>query len=346
MPYNWYKMPTKSDRVVLLEQFGSIIKQLILDGEEDSEDFKETVELNAVLTRSRNLKSREPIPKTRAFFDIVWDLPDDQFRLITRMNRESFVVLCKKLEFCKEFYSYGTKLQAPVWKQLLLVLNRLGCNGNGASMKRHAIWHGVSYGTVEKYTERVIAALLRHEREYISWPDVYERKVISRCLARDFGLKGAVGMIDGTQIHFFQRPGVDGEVYWTRKSQYSINLQIVCNDKKEVTWYHTGYPGTLYDSTIIDTSNIVMHHDQYFSKGQYLLADAGYAPKAYICTPYRSPPTLYQQLFNLFMYIVCFFCCIRYWSPAALLAENKVFNELFSSCRVGIEHLESSIQLP
>ena len=68
MPYNWYKMPTKSDRVVLLEQFGSIIKQLILDGEEDSEDFKEIVELNAVLTRSRNLKSREPIPKTRAFF--------------------------------------------------------------------------------------------------------------------------------------------------------------------------------------------------------------------------------------------------------------------------------------
>jgi hypothetical protein len=52
MPHNWSKMPTKSDRVVLLEQFGSIIKQLILDGEEDSEDFKEIVELNAVLTRS------------------------------------------------------------------------------------------------------------------------------------------------------------------------------------------------------------------------------------------------------------------------------------------------------
>jgi len=34
-------MPQKSDRVVLLEEFGTIIKRLILDGKEDSEDFKE-----------------------------------------------------------------------------------------------------------------------------------------------------------------------------------------------------------------------------------------------------------------------------------------------------------------
>ena len=38
---NWDPMPQKSDRVVLLEEFGTIIKRLILDGKEDSEDFKE-----------------------------------------------------------------------------------------------------------------------------------------------------------------------------------------------------------------------------------------------------------------------------------------------------------------
>jgi len=41
MPFNWDLMPQKSDRVVLLEEFGTIIKRLILDGKEDSEDFKE-----------------------------------------------------------------------------------------------------------------------------------------------------------------------------------------------------------------------------------------------------------------------------------------------------------------
>jgi len=46
-------MPKNSDRVLLLEQFGTIIKRLILDGKEDSEDFKEIVELNNVLFRPR-----------------------------------------------------------------------------------------------------------------------------------------------------------------------------------------------------------------------------------------------------------------------------------------------------
>lgn len=318
MPGNFCIMPTKSDRVVLLEQFGTIIKQLILDGHEKSEDFKEIVELNDVLTRSRNLKTREPIPKTRAFFEIIWDLPDDQFRLIARMNREAFVNLVKKLEPANEFYSYGTKWQAPVWKQLLLVLNRLGCEGNGAAMKRHAIFHGVSYGTVDKYTERVIAALLRLEGQYLRWPDPWARRGISRRFARDYGLPGAVGIIDGTPVHFWQRPGIDGENFFTRKSRYSINLQLVTDDKKRILFYYTGWPGSCYDSTVLDTSNLILHHQQYFEAGEYILADAGYVPKAFICTPYRS--------------------------PAALLPENKVFNELFSSCRVGIEHVNGILK--
>jgi len=58
-------MPQKSDRIVLLKQFGTITKQLILDGEEVSEDFKEIVELNNVLFRMMNLKKREPIRRLR-----------------------------------------------------------------------------------------------------------------------------------------------------------------------------------------------------------------------------------------------------------------------------------------
>jgi len=75
------------------------------------------------------------------------------------MSKESFIKLLTEIERDFAFYNYGTKMQAPVWKQLLLVLNRLGCEGNGGSMKRYAIFHGVSYGTVEKYTVKVIYAI-------------------------------------------------------------------------------------------------------------------------------------------------------------------------------------------
>ena len=145
-------MPVKSDKQVLLDDLGTLIKQLILDNRDDSEDFKEIVELTDTLVRTRNLKTREHVPKTTAFFDILWDLLEDQFRLIARMTRESFIELVKEIEHNNVFKSNGTKVQAPVWKQVILVLNRLGCEGNGASMKRYAIFHGVSYGTVEKFT--------------------------------------------------------------------------------------------------------------------------------------------------------------------------------------------------
>ena len=116
MPFHHTQMPKKSDKQVLLSELGSTIKQLILDDRDNSEDFKEIVELTETLERTRNLKTRTHIPKTTALFDILWDLPDDQFKLIARMSRDSFVELVKEIENKWVFYSYGTKMQAPVWK--------------------------------------------------------------------------------------------------------------------------------------------------------------------------------------------------------------------------------------
>ena len=82
MPFHHTQMPVKSDK-------GSIIRQLILDNRDNSEDFKEIVELTETLERTRNLKTRTQIPKTMALFEVLWDLPDDHFKLIARMSRES-----------------------------------------------------------------------------------------------------------------------------------------------------------------------------------------------------------------------------------------------------------------
>jgi hypothetical protein len=38
-------------------------------------------------------------------------------------------------------------------------MNRLGCDGNGASIQRMAMLNGTSYGSVEKFTERMFTAI-------------------------------------------------------------------------------------------------------------------------------------------------------------------------------------------
>ena len=86
--------------------------------------------------------------------------------------------------------------------------------------------------------------------EAIKWPDAAERAQISARFARDHGLPNAVGIVDGTPIVFSQRPGVDGGSFWSRKKHYSINLQLVCDDKGKIRYYLCGWPGSCFDSTV------------------------------------------------------------------------------------------------
>ena len=137
-------------------------------------------------------------------------------------------------------------------------------------------------------------------------------------MGREHGLPGAVGIVDGTHVNFEQKPAIDGSAYFNRKSRYSINLQLVCDDKKRIRCYLTGWPGSQFDSQVFDHSILCRNTDLCFSFGEYLLVDAVYALKYYICTPYRK--------------------------PAALLPENEVFNVLFSTARVKIEDVNGILK--
>lgn len=126
------------------------------------------------------------------------------------------------------------------------------------------------------------------------------------------GLPHCVGIVDGTPVILSQRPAIDGEVYWTRKSQYAMNVQLVCDDAKRIRFYMIGYPGSMFDSTIFDKSKLLKTPENYFTSDEYLIADAGYALKERVITPYKQ--------------------------PLASLPANRLFNELFSSARCKIEH--------
>ena len=135
---------------------------------------------------------------------------------------------------------------------------------------------------------------------------------------RRHGLKDAVGIVDGTPINFYQRPGIDGECFFTRKGRYSTNLQLICDDRGFIRYYIVGYPGPTPDNEIISKSWILKTPEKFFSLMEYLLADAGYGLCDYICTPYRH--------------------------PLAAVPRNQLFNVWYSSGRVTIEHVNGRIK--
>jgi len=131
-------------------------------------------------------------------------------------------------------------------------------------------------------------------------------------------MPNCVGIVDGTPINFEWRPNIDGEVYWSRKSRYCINLQLVCDDRRNIRFVQAGWPGSVFDSTVFDNSDICKNPSLFFSAGEFIIADAGYALKPFICTPYKH--------------------------PLADIPHNRLFNELFSSARCVIEHVNGMLK--
>lgn len=207
------------------------------------------------------------------------------------MSRNSFKILVELIEHHPIFHNNARNPQAPVWQQIFITLKRLGCEGNGVSVGATSRTGGVSVGTVVKYTQRVIMAIYDIGHNLIKWPDANERKEISARFHRNHGLQGAVAIVDGTQIILAQRPHIDGETYWTRKGRYSINLQIVCDDKRMIRSYIVGWPGSVTDSTVFGDCDIYKRPHEYFTANllEYIIADAGYASESWLCTPYRYP---------------------------------------------------------
>ena len=306
-------MPRQSDREQLLNEFEKTLEILAFDSKEASADFIEIMTLYFGLNSCRYLNPRLDQPKLEGLRNLFWDLSDEQFKQYSRMDKTSFVHILGLIEDDPVFHNNSRIKQMYPWYQLAVALHRFGTDGNGSSIDGVALQVGISHGSIANYTRRVIKALLALKDNYIRWPNAAERAEISHRFALKHGLFGAVGIVDGTPVHFFQRPGLDGEIWWTRKMRYSMNVQLICDDNGRIIYYILGWPGSVYDATIFNQCRMCLTPAEFFSLGEYLLADAGYTLTFYCCTPYRN--------------------------PAAQVPANKVFNELFSSGRVTIEHV-------
>ena len=255
-------MPRYSERKKLLQQLNRALKYLILYGEEESEDFQELLEIIAILPQTRNLNPRNVVPKSDGIISIFWDFPASEFRQLVRCDHVSFIRIAAKIGRHPIFQNNSNTPQEKVWIQLFVALNRLGCDGNGASLGRVARLSGIGHGTVHLYTSRVITALMSFKDELVRWPNAQQRRKIARRFATKHGLFDSVGIVDGTPIVFAQRPHIDGEVYYDRKRRYSIKLQLICDDRRRIIFYQVGWPGSVFDMTVLGESVLARNPEE------------------------------------------------------------------------------------
>ena len=197
-------MPFISERQILLSRLYKLAKYYCLFG--DAEGFDDAVDMIYLVEKNRYLGDRKYINLRKHLRgSMMSTYNESSFRQTVRMNKTSFLKLVDIIaedQVFKTGAGYGRHEQAPVWVQLMIVLQRLGCFGNGASVGRLATNGGFSSGSVHKFTDRVYRAIRNLRRQAITWPDAEERKRISARMDVKFGLPGGIGVIDGTPVVF------------------------------------------------------------------------------------------------------------------------------------------------
>ncbi|EGN94784.1 hypothetical protein SERLA73DRAFT_61693, partial [Serpula lacrymans var. lacrymans S7.3] len=121
----------------------------------------------------------------------------------------------------------------PVEVQLAIFLTRLGHYGNRASVADIADWSGVSVGGVELCTKRCMIAIISLHDDVIKAPTPAEKEAAKCWVERQVcpAWRNGYLSIDGTTFNLFQKPSHYGETFYDRKSNYSINAQVILFDR-------------------------------------------------------------------------------------------------------------------
>ncbi|KFH62938.1 hypothetical protein MVEG_10976 [Podila verticillata NRRL 6337] len=227
-------------------------------------------------------------------------MTEHECRSNLRMSWASFDRLLLMIADHEVFQSHSNRKQEPVAVQLALALDRLGHYGNGMNfICLSTLWHR-SEGSCINFTNRVVTAILSLSDQFAAWPSTEYHASHSEFMSRK-GFSGCVGFVDGTTIPLFKRPDEDGDFYYDRHGDYSLNLQVVCTANRWISFAFTGYSGRCHDHSVYTASDIWRFPTDYFSPGEYLVADSAY-PISIYCMPVIKGAGL-TQLFLFLWYL-------------------------------------------
>lgn len=224
-------------------------------------------------------------------------LTDEEFLQKYRMSRESFAKVVQQIEDHPVFNrrTRGRK-QAPVAHQLMVFLKYIGPEGSGASNANQCHTFSIGYGTSAKYRKRVTRALLSLRDRYVYWPNLDERKKIAREIHQLYGFPHCVAIADGTLFPLASEPQTeDAPDYSGRKYGYSISTMIICDHKKKIRYYLSGYPGSAHDNRVFKGTALKKEPASHFSVMQYIVGDSAFENDWFMVAAFKKLPNMMLQ---------------------------------------------------
>ncbi|KIP12161.1 hypothetical protein PHLGIDRAFT_57966, partial [Phlebiopsis gigantea 11061_1 CR5-6] len=242
------------------------------------------------------ISKQRVIPKTKKQMALllgVWkeEFPDI-FRSFVRVTPACFDSLLHAIQPDPIFHNNSNNEQMPLSEQLAIALIRFGHYGNGASVRKIALWAGVGFGTVDLATFRVIIAVCREDfrRACVRWPNQAQKEEAKVWVEERSCPAWRDGwcMVDGTLVPLFMRPGYFGNTFYDRKSNYSLNVQLVSTPDLRIIDYSVGLPGSQHDATAWADTRIFQEHNSLLAENEWVWADSAYPVTPWTQAPYKK----------------------------------------------------------
>ena len=152
------------------------------------------------------------------------------FRQKLRVEPEIFDDILDLISDHPIFSNNSHNPQLPVSIQLAIFLNRAGHYGNAIAVEDVAQWAGISIGSVVNCTNCVMVALLDQHDAFMGFPPAdsedfeHAREYVAETVCPEW--QNGILAVDGSTINVYQKPGFHGEVFFDRKSRYSLGCQV------------------------------------------------------------------------------------------------------------------------
>ena len=152
------------------------------------------------------------------------------FRSYLRIDPGCFDDLVTAIEDDEVFHNNSNNPQMPVEEQAVIALYCLGHYGNAASSLKVALQFGVGVGTVHLVTTWILKATCSQSfrSASVQWANS-EAKAAAKEWVESMSCpvwRNGWLMVDGTLVPLFQRPSWFGNIWFDRKSNYSLNVQV------------------------------------------------------------------------------------------------------------------------